>query len=180
MDSRKAPGEEQNGSVDFAAALSAARDGSDTQQAELLDTFRGYLHQYATQIVSAYSGQSQLSASDLVQDAIVDATDGFDRCRAVENEEFKAWLREILMKSVLSKHQLLAPELDSPVTGNHQEEEQFLIAAIEKLAPDHQQVIRLRHQDKLTFLEIGEQMNRPPDEVRMLWHRAVEGLSKVL
>lgn len=189
-----------SGDVDFARKLSDAKTGSKEQQAELLETFRDYLRQLAAQTVGVENGQAQLSVSDLVQSAIIDACDGFEKCRAAGKEEFKAWLRQILMNDILSRYRFLrrqkrdvakeaaingdlalASEADSPVAeAQRKEDEKLLVAAIEKLAPDHQTVIRLRHHDKLTFVEIGKRMDRSSDAVRMLWNRAVEELSKVL
>lgn len=189
-----------SGRVDFAQKLADARDGSKEQQAELLETFRDYLRQLATQTVGAENGQAQLSVSDLVQSAIIDACNGFQKCRAAGKEEFKAWLRQILMNDILSRYRFLrrqkrdvakeaivdgelvvASDADSPVAeAQRKEDERMLVEAIEKLAPDHQTVIRLRHRDQLTFVEIGKRMDRSADAVRMLWNRAVEELSKAL
>jgi RNA polymerase sigma-70 factor (ECF subfamily) len=48
--------------------------------------------------------------------------------------------------------------------------------ALEKLPEDYRTVILLRHRDKLSFAEIGEQTGRSMDAARMLWTRAVKRL----
>ncbi len=184
---------------EFADRLSMAKSGTKEQRAELLELFRDYLRQLAIRTI-ANDGQAQLSASDLVQSAIIDACNGFESCRAAGKEEFKAWLRQILMNDILNRYrylrrqkrdvgkeemlkdaQVLAADSDSPVAeAQRKEEEVKLLEAISKLTVDHQQVIRLRHQDKLTFVEISKRMDRTADAVRMLWNRAIEELSKVL
>ena len=53
-----------------------------------------------------------------------------------------------------------------------------LARAMERLPPDYRQVITLRHEQQLTFEEIGQQMQRTANAARMLWLRAIECLQK--
>ena len=77
--------------------------------------------------------------------------------------------------------QLTSPEEDSPdAEAQRKEDEQRLVTAISTLSPEFQQVIRLRHQEKTTFVAIGVAMERTPAAARALWNRAVEELAKVL
>ena len=59
-----------------------------------------------------------------------------------------------------------------------QEQGEALARAMERLPPDYRQVLALRHEQKLTFAQIGEQMQRSANAARMLWLRAVERLQK--
>jgi len=189
----------ESDSSEFIKLFEAAKDGSREQQAELLDSFRDYLRALAAKTIGP-DANGKLSVSDLVQSAIIDACDDFDRCRASGKVEFKAWLRQILMNDVLNRYRYLrrqkrdvamersidsdvltAPEENSPVAeAQRKEDERRLVNAISQLSDDYQKVIRLRHQDKLTFLEVGKKMNRSTDAVRMLWNRAIEELSRKL
>ena len=191
--------EKDGPSVGFEMQLASAKGGSKEQQAELLDSFREYLKHLAEKTIAS-EPNGQLSASDLVQSAIIDACNGFEACRAASKDEFKAWLRRILMNDILNRYrflrrqkrdvsrecdaevaQLTTPKEDSPdFKAQQKEDEQRLLSAISTLSLDYQQVIRLRHQEKKTFVEIGETMERTPDAVRTLWNQAVEELAKAL
>ena len=191
---------DESGALSFAKKLNDARNGSSEQQADLLDSFRDYLRQLAAKTISSDNANGQLSASDLVQSAIIDACKGFARCRAANEEEFKSWLRQIMMNDILDRYRflrcqkrdvgleqtlesnrLLAPEDKSPVAeAQRKEDELRLLSAISTLREDYQTIIRMRHQDKLSFAEISKSMERTPNAVRMLWNRAVEALSKKL
>ena len=200
MDSVKLQMSDEPSGLSFTGKLTKARNGSGEQQADLLNSFRDYLRQLAAKTIGQDNANGQLSASDLVQSAIIDACKDFERCRAGNEEEFKAWLRQIMMNDILDRyrflrcqkrdvgleqelepHRLLAPEEKSPVAeAQRKEDEVRLVKAISTLNEDHQAIIRMRHQEKLTFVQIGERMKRTSNAVRMLWNRAVEELSKKL
>ena len=161
-------------------------NGSKEQQAELLEPFRDHLRQFAIHAIASDAGRAQLSVSDLVQSAIIKACSSFENCRATGEEEFKAWLEQILVSDILDRYRFLRQQPDDAASSSADEEsqriedERKLLDAIEKLTPEHQQVIRMRHHDKMSFVEIGKLVNRSVDETRMLWYRAVEELSKVI
>jgi len=188
----------ESDSSEFIRLFESAKNGSKEQQAELLDSFRDYLRVLAAKTIGP-DANGKLSVSDLVQSAIIDACNGFDHCRASGRHEFKSWLRQILMNDILNRYRYLRRQkrdmnkevalegdrlvaaTDSPVAeAQRKEEEQRLDDAIEKLRPDQQLVIRMRHQEKLTFTEIGKRMDRSADAIRMLWNRAIEDLAKKL
>jgi RNA polymerase sigma-70 factor (ECF subfamily) len=52
--------------------------------------------------------------------------------------------------------------------------------ALERLPEDYRTVILLRHRDKLSFAEIGQQTGRSMDAARMLWSRAIKRLQAEL
>ena len=190
----------ESSGLSFAKKLDEAKLGSSEQQADLLNSFRDYLRQLAAQTIGKDNVNGQLSASDLVQSAIIDACKDFARCRAGNKDEFKAWLRQIMMHDILDRYRslrsqkrdigleqdlepskLVAPADDSPVAeASRKEDEHRLVEAISTLSEDYQAIIRMRHQEKLTFVQISATMNRTPSAVRMLWNRAVEALSKQL
>ena len=188
MNSRESSGQGDGFGTDaFTAKLSAAINGSKEQQAKLLEPFREHLRQFAIHAIASDAGRAQLSVSDLVQSAIIKACSSFENCRATGEEEFKAWLEQILVSDILERYRFLRrqePDVASSSSPDEEsrrtEEERKLFDAIEKLTPEHQQVIRMRHHDKMSFVEIGKLVNRSVDETRMLWYRAVEELSKVI
>lgn len=170
--------------IEFANRLTKARNGSDEQRLEILEPFRSYIENLAARTIQDDS-QPELSVSVVAQSTIGDACKRLGICQAAGEEEFKAWLRQILIHDILSRQGNLN-QPNSGVSdemlfeGRHEEGERILVSAIEKLPADYQQVIRLRHQNKLTFAEIGKRMNLTGKAARVLWNRAVEELSKLL
>ena len=189
---------DESGGLGFPRELTEARHGSSEQKAELLESFRDYLRQLAAKTIDGNNANGKLSASDLVQSAIIDACKDFAHCKAASKEEFKSWLRQIMMNDILDKYrslrskkrdvglersleanQLFAPEDKSPVAeAQRKEDERRLVQAISTLSGDHQTIIRMRHQEKLTVAQIAKAMDRTTSGVRKLWSRAVEELSK--
>ena len=185
--------------VMFQKLLSSARNSTSGDRAELLESFRNYLRKIAAEAIGS-EPIGQLSTSDVVQTAIIDAHGDFDQCRAVSYEEFKAWLRQILINDIMNRFRdlrrqkrdiarerdidsnlQLIDEIDSPSEQLiRKENERRLLDALSKLSDDQRQVIELRQRDGLTFVEIAEQLNRTPDATRMLWNRAVDALAKIL
>src|SRR5262249_61794404 len=56
------------------------------------------------------------------------------------------------------------------------EREKRVEEALAKLSSVHQEVIRLRHKDHLSFGEIAAQLKRSDVAVRKIWSRAIERL----
>ena len=56
----------------------------------------------------------------------------------------------------------------------------LLAEAVDRLPPDYQTVYRLRTLQHLPFEDIARRMGRSVGAVRMLWLRALEGLSSML
>ena len=75
----------------------------------------------------------------------------------------------------------LQQDITSPSTPMQRDESLVqLLGAIDKLSPDFQEVLRLRHFDDLSFNQIAERMGRNSGAVRMMWVRAVDKLRTVL
>jgi RNA polymerase sigma-70 factor (ECF subfamily) len=164
-----------------------------------LESFRDYLRAIATATIGKKRG-GQLSASDVVQSAIIDAHGAFENCRAKTYAEFKAWLRQILMNDIVNRHRKLrskkrdvtkerpigsklelADDFDSPsrhaIRG---EDEERLVAALAKLPAEQRLVVELHQRDRMTFVAIGQQLDRTPGAIRAIWNRAIDALSKLL
>ena len=52
----------------------------------------------------------------------------------------------------------------------------FVESAVKELSEKDQQLLRMRHQKGLTFVEIGEALTISADAARMAWGRAIERL----
>jgi RNA polymerase sigma-70 factor (ECF subfamily) len=104
---------------------------------------------------------------------------------------FSAWLYRIAHNLVANWHRdnsrrkmislddlvLRAPMGRGPVARTEKaDEEDVLLAAVRRLAPDRQQLIILKHVEGLTNAEIGEIMGRTEGAVKSLYHRTLVAL----
>src|SRR5215469_12405257 len=180
--------------------LALARAGSPEALGQVLETFRGYLLLIADREMDPEL-RAKGGASDLVQETFLEAQRDFGRFHGDSVDELRAWLRRLLLNNVAnftrqyrqrakrqvgrevpleaggSSHERgagLAADILSP-SGQvvAQEQAEALARAMERLPPDYRQVLALRHEQKLTFAQIGEQMQRTANAARMLWLRAV-------
>jgi len=187
--------------------LPAARAGSREALGKLLEAARRYLVTIARQELDP-DLRAKNSPSDLVQETFVEAQRALGQFQGDTEAELLAWLRQLLLHRVgklrrtyrdTQKRQLarevalggdstsegpagrLAANVPSP-SGQAMEREQdhALQAALGRLSDDYRRVITLRHQEELSFEEIGRLLQRSPDAARKLWARAVERLQEEL
>ena len=187
--------------------LAEARGGSLEALGQVLEACRGYLLRIAGRRLSA-DLRSKGGASDLVQQTFLDAQCQFERFQGESEKELLAWLRQILLHNLahfqrryraaakrdLSREAPLPGEASSTDGGAGlatqtpspseemvaREEAQAVQQALERLPDEHRQVLSLRHQEQLTFEEIGRQLGRSTSGARALWLRAVERLNDEL
>jgi|SRR5579864_167713 len=192
---------------DAARLLAAARAGSREALGQVLETFRGYLLLVADREIDQEL-RAKGGASDLVQDTFLEAQRDFGHFHGASADEMRAWLRQLLRNNVAnftrqyrerakrevrrevpleaggSSHErgagLAADTLSPSGEAQAHEQSQALARAMKRLPPDYRQVLALRHEEHLTFGEIGQQMERTANAARMLWLRAVERLQKEL
>lgn len=185
--------------------LRAARDGSRSKLGELFERTRRYLLLVANRTLDSELRQKQ-AASDLVQETFLEARKNFAQFRGETQAELFAWLCRILdnkshdvtrrFRSAAMRDVDREQSLDdSDVAMGHEladrgqtpralaavrEEVADLEAALQRLAEDHEQVIRLRSFERLSFADVGQRMGRSADAARKLWVRAIARLQKEL
>jgi RNA polymerase sigma-70 factor (ECF subfamily) len=150
--------------------------------------------------------QAKFSASDAVQQTLLEAWQGRDNFRGTSEGERLAWLRKILANQLarLARHygavqkrdaarevsldqslarsslrlaNLLAADTSSPSARAMRQERQILLAdVLDRLPADYREVIILRNLEDLPHEEVARRMNRSPGAVRMLWLRALAQL----
>jgi len=156
------------------------------------------------EIDSRFAGK--FSASDVVQQTMMEAWRDWQQFRGDDEVQRRAWLRQILahqlghlarhyagtQKRDLSREVPLQQSLDhtsiqldrlaaadqiSP-SGLLQAREQSLqlAKALDELPPDYRQVLVLRNLEDLPHEEVARRMNRSVGAVRMLWLRALTEL----
>jgi RNA polymerase sigma-70 factor, ECF subfamily len=189
--------------------ISEARTGSAAALGPLLELYRNYLRLLA-RVEIGRRLQGKLDASDLVQDAFLEAHRNFDLFQGTDEPQFACWLRQILAAKVanLVRHyfgtqardvrmeqqvgadldnssRMLGHELAASLTSPSQQavkrEQAVLLAdALEQLPADYREVIILRHLEVLTFPEVARRMERTQDSVEKLWLRALARLRQVM
>jgi RNA polymerase sigma-70 factor, ECF subfamily len=178
--------------------LFAAHGGSRDALGRALQAYRSYLHTIAREEIDA-ALLAKGSASDLVQETFLEASQTFPRFTGQSAGELRAWLRCLLLRRV-SKHgrrfrktckravgsevpleacesrgtNLPAPVETPSVYAAVDEEQSLLLQVLEQMPPDYRRVIQLRYQEGRTFEEIGPLMGRTANAVRLLWLRAIE------
>lgn len=156
------------------------------------------------EIDSRFHGK--FSASDAVQQTMLEAWRNWDQFRGQHEPQRRAWLRGVLAHQLahLARHYAgtqkrdLAREvsIDVSLAQSSMRLEQFLAAdqtspsgqaaareqsvelarVLEQLPDDYRQVILLRHLEDLPHEEVARRMNRSVGAVRMLWMRALAAL----
>jgi RNA polymerase sigma-70 factor (ECF subfamily) len=190
---------------DAARWLAAAKAGSGEALGKALETFRAYLLLVADREMDPEL-RAKGGASDLVQETFLEAQRDFGQFHGASVEELRAWLRRLLLNNVAnftrqyrqrakravgrevplegggSSHErgagLAADVLSPSGEAVAHEQAEALARAVQRLPPDYRQVLALRHEEQLTFEEIGQRMQRTANAARMLWLRAVERLQK--
>lgn len=93
------------------------------------------------------------------------------------------WHRDHSRKQMISleKLTLKAPRDKRPApTTEKIDEEEILLQAVRRLAPDRQRLIILKHVEGMTNAEIGEVMGRTEGAIKSLYHRTLVTLREDL
>jgi RNA polymerase sigma-70 factor (ECF subfamily) len=193
---------------DVARWLPEAQAGSQEALGHVLDACRAYLLLIAGQEL-ATDLCAKGSASDLVQETLLEACRDFARFEGHSEKELCSWLRRLLLNNLANfarryrdtaKRQAAAElPLDGGGSSAHwaaanlpgddatpsahavaQEQAQAVQRALERLPADQRQVIVLRYQEELPFEEIGRRLSRSANAAEKLWLRAIERLRQEL
>lgn len=191
-------------SLAAAGRIEEARRGSRAVRGELFETCRNYLLLVANRELDTEL-RAKLGPSDLVQETFVRAQQHFGRFEGKSEAELRAWLTQILVNRCHDARRAFcqaakrrgeralganaSDDLDKQLPIDHRtpsrqilasEEALAIAAALGKLSDVHQQVLRLRYWEDLTFEVIGRQLGRSGDAARKLWYRAIERLGEEL
>jgi RNA polymerase sigma-70 factor (ECF subfamily) len=189
--------------------IRAAREGDRAATGPLLAAYRNYL----TVLADAAIGprlQTKVDASDVAQETLLKAHNGFPDFRGATEAELVAWLRRVLAhvvadqvrryagtegrrvsrersiedpieRSAAALRDVLPGDLTSPsVAASRREAGAALADALAALEPDHRRVIVLRNLEERSWTDVAAAMGRSPDAARMLWARALTRLRPLL
>lgn len=154
--------------------------------------------------------QAKVDASDIVQQAMLEAIRGLSDFRGDSEGEWQAWLRRILARQIsreVRRHRgtlkrgaanevsidqslaqssqrlgaMLAVDQTSPSQHAIGNERAAAVAEVlDRLPADYRKVIALRNLEGLPHEEVARRMNRSVGAVRMLWLRALAQLREEL
>ena len=167
--------------------LAAARSGDREALGQLTERFRPYLMTVASRILGKPTSGNPES---VVQEGLLVAVQSLNQFRGDTGREFLAWLTTIVRHKSLDKmsrgvrcralpvgssdDELLATGSSSPSDHAVRRERAALLrAAVDRLPPDHRQIIDLRSFQGYSYTEIADRMGRSEQAVRQLWVRAL-------
>lgn len=180
----------------------------DVSDPAVVARYEPYLRMLArTQMRKAY--QAKLGASDLVQQAMLQAVQGLDGFRGQTEEEFRAWLRQILARHLchldrdlhrdkrdIRREQSMEQKLaassirlqgllagDGPTPSQNVmlgENVLRLAEAVERLPESQRDAIRLHYLEGMKLSEVAEQLGKSPGAIAGLLHRGMKTLRSQL
>jgi RNA polymerase sigma-70 factor (ECF subfamily) len=189
--------------------LTAARAGDLAAQGQLWDRYRPWLRLLARLHLARRLG-GKLDASDVAQQALLEACRAFPQFRGGTEAELAAWLRGILanvlahevrryagtqgrdvarevsLDAALAESSrrlqaVLADAGPSPSERAAQQEQEVRLAEVlARLPDDYREVIVLRNLEGLPHEEVAQRMGRGVGAVRILWVRALTRLRREL
>lgn len=195
--------------TDAEQMIAGARAGDDAALGRLLELYRNYLRLLA-RVELGRRLQGKIDASDVVQEAFLDAHRYFPAFRGRAEGQFVHWLRTILAGALANQvrrylgtrardvrlEREIVADLDrssilvdrgwaavqsSPSEQAARHEQGVALAnALAGLPDDYREVIVLRHFEGLTFPEAARRMGRTLDSVEKLWLRALARLRQKL
>jgi RNA polymerase sigma-70 factor (ECF subfamily) len=174
------------------------RQAEATDLGSMLEALRPYLLAIANaELPQALAGK--LGASDLAQWTITQAYHQFADFRGTTSADLAGWMRQILVNHLKSVQRSYASEkrncfreqsADDNLVDQRQltpsgaalsnEEWNLLNGALAKLPEDYRQAVNLRNVENLSFVEMGQRLNRSEEAARKLWARAIKLLQQEL
>lgn len=199
------PGASEESDFQFDDIFLRAKKGEQKKLGVLLDLYRGYLLSLASNRLWP-DVAAKAAPSDLVQEALIQATVSFIDFRGSTEEELRAWLRRILVRKIDDTHRhfrsfakrditretplsvdtmddgnalLGLPTVSSAEVGAVKVEEfSMLNAALENLPEEYREAVILRSFEQKSFEEVGERLGKSAEAARKLWSRAIQALTR--
>jgi RNA polymerase sigma-70 factor (ECF subfamily) len=172
--------------------LAAARSGDREALGALLLHCRPYL----SQVVLRTAGrQPEVECDSALQEAAARAVAGLPSFCGETVEEFLVWLARIVRNLILDRLRRRAPlplaevsSCEPLVAGGsspssslrRREQANQLMATLQRLPEQQQEVVRLRHFEGLPHAEVARRLNITSENARALWVRALRRLRKEL
>jgi RNA polymerase sigma-70 factor (ECF subfamily) len=191
--------------VDVPALVDAAKRRDTGAIDRLLELYRNYLRLLARTWLDGMV-RSKADPSDLVQETLLKAHQGFAAFRGAEESELVAWLRQIMARQVTDLARRLRADRrdiarEQPLDGPLQDKLHDMAAssyssiggalrcrelgvlladALAQLSPARREVIVLRNLEELSWPEVARRMGKSEAAVRKLWARALLALRPLI
>ncbi len=185
--------------------LAQARNGNPQARSQLLGDLKRYLDFIAHRQFD-HSLQAKMGPSDIVQQSMIRAVENLDQFRGETVDEFRGWLRQILvnearqMKRDLSTrkrdvfrerrlddgssqhfHEYLPDSLPTPGTNAASEEQTREIQRVLNQLPEQQrQIIQWRNWENLSFEEIARRLDISTSSASRKWYQALVAFKEQL
>jgi len=192
--------------AEYTRLIGLARQDAAQHLGGLLHYYRGFLRRMADAGIDDKLSR-KVDVSDLVQDTYFEAARDFSNFRGTSGAELRAWLRQIMNRSLLNtaRHNkstemrdvqrevsidalgseaavAIADMVDNTATphflASSQECQAELLTKISQLPENRRRAIGLRSLERRSFQEVGDELGISGDAARKLWSRAIEELSQ--
>ena len=191
----------------FSDLVRRAREGDEAARNEILSDCQDYLMFVARRDLDDRL-RAKCAPSDMVQNALMNASSAMPDFRGDTIQSLKAWLREILRNemAMASRHFLgtakrdvrreqisktdsqfwlqrrqIKDRMTTPSTeAVVQEDAAELRAALVRLPEDYRSVIIMRNWERLSFKQIAVRLDRTENAAKKLWGRALARLESEL
>lgn len=129
------------------------------------------------------------TAEDLLHNVFLKAWKSLPNYKPQSNAKFSTWLFSIAQHTVIDHWRVNREVVDLDKVENLAqlaiephwfEDYSFLVRALDQLPADYQTVINLRFKQDLSVTETAQVMNRSEVGIRVLQHRAIKALKKLL
>jgi len=173
--------------------IQLAKSGDEAAISLIVSKYQSYLLFIANrQLDPTLAGR--ISPSDVVQETVFKLPEKIANFSGGSEQELKAWLRVCLSntvknirrfhrqekRSVTNEMNLPSSRFEDTDTPSKQLQTMERLSGLERglkeLSEKDQQVLRMRHEEGLTFVEIGEVLSVSTDAARMAWGRAIDRL----
>ena len=181
--------------------IQSAQEGDPHALGLALQSFRAYLRLMASRGLGSDLA-AKGDASDLIQETFLRAHRRFGDYRGRSPEEWRGWLRSILINSLAEHRRRYGVVASRRVAGEvaldpqewsiasneetpsrammRSERAEAVLAAMERLPAEYREVILERHRDRLTHEQVGRTRGISADAARKLWERAIGRLRQEL
>ncbi|MFV2067730.1 MAG: sigma-70 family RNA polymerase sigma factor [Pirellulales bacterium] len=196
------------GNFDITGLISVSRQGDDDAKAELVGHFRNYLRLLAHIHLQPLL-QAKFDESDIVQETCLQAALAFDQFRGTNEQQFAAWLRQIMAnkgagmarkyidtgkrdvrleehlqhdldQSSIGMENLLPAGDASPSQDALRRERSVVLAdAIAQVRDDQREVLIRHGLEGMTVAEVAKSMGRSEASIWKLWARGLRELRNV-
>lgn len=174
--------------------LQRALDGEIEARQDLLCQIRSYLKLHINCWLGSDLG-GQLVDSDLAQNTLVKVDQNWEQFRGQQVRQFLAWAKKIAFHETVD-HQRSAQrsvhsvaDLDETICtagptpselAQRAEDLLHLSQALEQLSEPRREVVLARFVEGKSFEQISQEMDRSPEALRVLHHRALQQLRELL